>query len=191
MTYPFVAARYDFGPRKGPIRGIVLHMAEGGHTVGYLEHAPDRSVSVHYVVELSGRVVQMLPLDHACGGLNPALVRRDDDPPFRVGLATVRGGQRPATVTYGITEASRVLGGWVTDPNSATVQVEIEGFARTGPNPAQVMALRSLIAFLEATCPSIRGVLGHRDLQRYKACPGHLLPWGSIGGHGRRSAVAA
>lgn len=176
MIYPYVPAKFQYG-RRTVTRGLLFHMAEGGHTVGYLSRNPARGVSVHFVIEYSGRTVRMLPLSDIAGGINPRLIRRNDDPTF-----LMKDG---LLVTYGITAASKVLGGWVTNPNNALVQVEIEGFARRGPNLKQVEAMKILTENMLDTFPTIRGVLAHRDLQRYKACPGRLIPWKNIGGHGR------
>src|SRR3989304_3822204 len=98
-TYPFVSSAHDYGPGLAPT-AIVIHMAEGGGTVGFLAR-PDvagqpcrhRGVSCHFVVERSGRVVQMLPLDHVAGSLNPRRLR-----PFghRPGYGSALGPAFPA-----------------------------------------------------------------------------------------------
>lgn len=167
MSYPFVHARYDYGTRKGPVLGFTIHMAEGGNTVQYLANAPARGVSVHYVIEYSGRVIQMLLETHASGSLDPTKIRTTDD----------------ADGFYGITAARAVLGSWWRDPNSAVLSVEIEGFAANGPNQDQRDALIDLVADLRTRYPAI-GLLGHRDHADYKACPGRLIPWDALGGHG-------
>lgn len=166
-SYPFVAAANDYGRRKGPALALIVHMAEGGGTVGFLSRPNARGVSVHFVIERTGRTVQMLREDRAAGSIDPAKIRKDDDtiPP------------------YGRTAAVSVLGGWADDPNSASVSVEIEGYATSGPNTAQHDALRALVADLRTRYPSL-GLLGHRDFADYKRCPGHLIEWDSMGGHG-------
>lgn len=191
----FVAARYSYGPGLIP-RGLLIHMAEGGGTVGYLSRNPARGVSVHYVIEYTGRIVQMLDHDICSGSVNPRDIRglirlvKADDAPF-VGY----DGER---ITFGATAAKAVLGndGW-RNPNRYTISVEVEGFARDhwntahselipgGPNEAQRNALRRLYLHLRATVPTLRGALGHRDFAAYKACPGRNVNWASMGGHGR------
>lgn len=172
MAYPFVQAAFDYGPRKGPVLGFVVHMAEGGGTVGYLAGSPARGVSVHYVVERSGRVVQMLREDHASGSINPADLRTTDDP----------GG------FYGVTAARAVLGLSWHDPNSVVISCEIEGFAAAGPNADQAKALAELVDGVRSRHAAI-GVLGHRDFADYKPCPGRLIDWASLGGHGEETTM--
>lgn len=173
MTYPFVQATEDYGPRKGPVLGFVIHMAEGGGTVAFLSK-PDvvRGVSVHYVIERTGRIVQMLKESHASGSINPKLIRTSDDPDG----------------FYGATAAKAVLGDWWKDPNAAVISVEIEGFAASGPNAAQTGSLRTLVNDVRSRYPSI-GLLGHRDFADYKACPGKLIDWDSLGGHAQEDEV--
>lgn len=166
MAYPYVQAFHDYGPRKGPVLGFVVHMAEGGGTVGYLSRETARGVSVHYVIEYSGRTVQMLREDHASGSINPNDIRTGNDPDG----------------FFGRSDANAVLGVWVTDPNSVTVTVEVEGFAAAGPNATQNASLARLARDV-ATRHPVRN-LGHRDFQDYKACPGRLIPWADMGGHG-------
>lgn len=172
--YPWVHAASDYGIAKGPRAGITWHMAEGGGTVGYLSRPNPNNVSVHFVVERSGRVVQMLDLIHANGSINPTLVRKDDDRPY------VWQGVR---ITYGRTAAKTVLGRWADDPNSATIGVEVEGYAKDGPNLAQMTAMERLYADMARRFDDIRS-LAHRDFANYKACPGKLIPWDRLGGHG-------
>lgn len=166
MSFPFRQARFDYGPRRGPALAFVVHMAEGGGTVDYLAGEPARGVSVHYVVEYGGRVVQMLSLEHAAGSINPASLRTTDD----------------ANGLYGARFARAALGRWASDPNAATISCELEGFARDGPNPKQLAGLRAIRAELVDRYPGIVN-LGHRDFQDYKPCPGTHVPWNEIGGH--------
>jgi N-acetylmuramoyl-L-alanine amidase len=167
MAYPFVQARYDYGPRKVPVRAFLVHMAEGGGTVGYLSRDPARGVSVHYVIETTGRIVQMLREDHISGSVNPAELRTTDD----------------SDHFYGVTAAKAVMGASWSDPNTAVISVEIEGYAVAGPNTAETGSLRTLVADVKTRYPAI-GLLGHRDFADYKACPGKLIDWPSLGGHG-------
>lgn len=184
MTYPFAPAWYDYGSREGPTAGFVVHMAEGGGTVLYLADsnyqrahgkrtpvAPPRGVSVHYVIEYDGRIVQMLVEAHVSGSINPTTLRTTDDDPFG----------DPA-VTYGVSAARDVLGSWWSNPNHAVITVEVEGFAAVGPNDAQVIALQALIADVRSRHAGIR-LLGHRDFTISKACPGKRVPWAFLGGH--------
>lgn len=170
MAYPYVASFYRLGQRRAPALAFVVHMAEGGGTVGYLSRANPNHVSVHFVIERSGRTVQMLPLGEISGSINPGRLRLTNDPPF-----TGYNGER---VVYGIAPRRAVLGPtWDRDPNHAIITVEVEGYARYGPSAVQRVALVELYRYLVAKLPTIRGILGHRDFQSYKACPGKLIPW--------------
>lgn len=155
-------------------------MAEGGGTVGYLSRPNPNGVSVHFVVEYSGRIVQMLDRTHMHSSLRPSAIRTSDDPPYVVGIEVVR---------YGRSAAVAILGDWADvahgtpGPNHATLAVECEGFARTGPNAAQRAAIVDLAADLALPA------LGHRDFADYKACPGKEFPWPSIGGHAAEGSM--
>jgi hypothetical protein len=158
------------------IRAICIHMAEGGGTVPWLTRADGNSS--HYVVEYTGRIVQMVREANWAGSINPRLVRTTNDPPY-----TYLG----ETIRYGRSAAEDALGSGVTNPNLHVIAIETEGFAKDGPNPAQREALRRLVADIRRR----RGAmpcLGHRDFQDYKACPGKRLPWADYGGHGVASA---
>lgn len=183
--YPFIAAAFDYGLRRAAARAFVIHMAEGGGTVGYLSRDPARGVSVHFVIEYSGRIVQMLKLDRVSGSINPDRLRITNDPPFV--------GYNGELVRYGVTARKRVMGDWDAKPNHACITVEVEGRAYRGPNIAQRRALVLLTRDVLVRQPSIVGLLGHRDFADYKACPGKLIPWANMamttgsGRHGIRS----
>lgn len=171
MAYPFVRAFYDFGPRGTvPVKAFVVHMAEGGGTVAYLAKDQPNKVSVHYVIERTGRIVRMLGEDRISGSINPRDIRTSTDKP-------------PPDPPFGFLTAQDVMGHWHADPNRAVISLEIEGFAASGPNAGQVGSLRSLVADVRTRHPAI-GLLGHRDFADYKACPGKLIPWAELGGHG-------
>ena len=166
MTYAFIPAAAQYGTRKGPVMAFVVHMAEGGGTVSFLSKPNPRNVSVHYVIEYSGRIVQMVRESDATGSINPADLRTTDDP-----------------AVYGATIRKAVMGAWDHDPNSAIITTEIEGFAMAGPNATQRASLKLLVEDVRSRYPTM-GLLGHRDFQDYKPCPGKLIAWPDLGGHG-------
>jgi N-acetyl-anhydromuramyl-L-alanine amidase AmpD len=167
--YPFVPARYYTRGGMVEVRAILWHMAEGGGTVGYLTH-PRQNVSCHYVIERSGRIVQMVRDTDASHSAHVAIDPNDVD-------ADDCG-------IYSDAIARRVLGSGWSDINAYVLAVEVEGFRRDGPNLAQGHAIEELYHVLRAKHPTIRGNLGHRDVQDYKSCPGCKFPWHRIGGHG-------
>lgn len=172
--YPFVPSYVDLGIAKAPRLAMCWHMAEGGGTVGYLAKPNPNGVSVHFVIEYSGRIVQMLKLDHMHSSIRTSAIRTDDD---------------STAPYYGATAARAVMGKWADTkqslgPNHASIGVEIEGFAKDGPNSKQSVAIDNLAGDMAGRFPSIGGQLGHRDFNGYKPCPGKKFPWGLIGGHG-------
>lgn len=178
MSYPYVQSAVDLGPAKGPRRAMCWHMAEGGGTVGYLSRPNPNNVSVHFVVERTGRIVQMLPLDHMHTSIRASDIRTGNDAPYTFG---------GVSVTYGATAARTALGDWATTaktlgPNHATLGVEVEGFAADGPNANQTSAIAALYADMAARHPGLFN-LAHRDFADYKACPGRRFPWAQLGGH--------
>lgn len=179
MSYPFVAAP-DHWPRGGvAVKAVVVHMAEGGGTVNWL--ARNDGNSSHYVIEYTGRIVQMVQEARAAGSIDPTKVRTDDDAPFPF------DGEQ---VVYGVTANKAALGADWRNPNAAVIAVEIEGYAKLGPNAAQREALLALVADIRSRHGGLP-CLGHRDFQSYKACPGRLIPWPRLGGHGIPVAVPA
>lgn len=179
MGFPYVQSATDLGPAKGPRLAVTWHMAEGGGTVGFLSRPNPDGVSVHFVIEYTGRIVQMLLLDHMQSSIRTSAIRTTDDPPY---------AWAGVPVVYGRTAAVAVMGEWADirstlGPNHASIGVEMEGFATDGPNTLQRAAMRTLFAHLQSRFPAIRS-LGHADFQDYKACPGHRVPWDYVGGHG-------
>lgn len=172
-SYPFTRSHVDLGLARGPRLAFLIHLAEGGNTVAYLSRPNPNGVSVHYVIERSGRTVQMLDLSRMHSSIRVSAIRTTDDPD---GL-------------YGATAARAVMGKWADlrhgtlGPNHASIAVEVEGFAKDGPNTSQRAALRELWADLRGRYPGIRA-LGHRDFTTQKACPGKLIGWEDFGGHG-------
>lgn len=171
-AYPFVKSYVDLGPARGPRLALVAHVAEGGGTVGYLSRKNPNGVSVHFVIERSGRVVRMLPLDHMHSSIRPSAIRTSDD----------------ADGFYGASAARTVMGEWADTrrslgPNHASIAVEVEGFAKDGPSATQSFALARLFGGLRDRWPAIRA-LGHRDFASYKGCPGKLIRWADLDGHG-------
>lgn len=169
MSYPFVAAGApDYGKRKTTL-ALCYHMAEGGGTVGYLSRNPPRGVSVHAVCDVRGIVTQMLRWDRASGSLNPA--DRSSDKAY-----------------FGHSTLVETLETWWTDPNSAVLSMEIEGFAVFGPNQAQVLAAIAWGLDMVSRFPSLRGAIGHADQTDTKRCPGSTPAmrqiFDGVGGHG-------
>jgi hypothetical protein len=187
------AATGESGARPGgisDIRAICIHMAQGGGTVSHLTHKDGNSS--HYVVEYSGRVVQMVREAHWAGSINPKLIRKDEDPTFSFLGASVTFGRDTVLATIGKNPAN--------DPNRFVIAIEIEGFARKapekgesgfhplanprgGPNRKQRVALAALVADIRKRRNKPYPCLGHRDFQNYKACPGRRIPWVDYGGH--------
>jgi hypothetical protein len=170
MTYPFLRAKYYTVGGIVQVRAFLWHMAEGYGTASWLTH-PSNNNSAHFVIEKTGRIVQMVKLTDAAHSAHVAYDADDRD-------ASDCGG------LYSDVMARRVLGtGWL-DVNAYVIAIEVEGYRAQGPNYAQKIAIRELYRFLRGYFPKVRGNLGHRDVQDYKSCPGCLFPWASIDGHG-------
>lgn len=173
--YPTAAGYYSI-PRNGITpRALIVHMAEGGGVVGYMSRPNRWGVTSEYACERSGRIVQLIDPHTRAGTTIRVSGLRTTDESFTIGTYPVR---------YGWTAARAVLGSLWRDPNRGSIAIEVEGFARYGPNPAQRRALALWIARMRDEYPSLRGILAHRDLQAYKPCPGRLIPWRALGGHG-------
>ena len=176
MSYPFVKAKWYSPGATIEVRALVAHFAQGGNTVHYLQD-PRRpngtpiDVSATFVLEYSGRVVQMV---------------RDGDADHCQHVST-GDWVYPGFLTRA--NGVAVLGTEVMDhPDHTRVNryvqaIEIEGFRDKGMNAAQTASLVELVAERRAKYPTIRGLLGHGDIQD-KACPGRLIPWELLGGHG-------
>jgi hypothetical protein len=130
------------------------------------------------VIERSGRIVQMLREDHMHSSIRirnkngSSAIRQTDDPQGSFGHSSA------VAVLGDRADVRKTLG-----PNHSTLSVEIEGFAKDGPNDAQKDALVALVADIRTRHPTI-GLLGHRD-HNVKGCPGRLIPWDRLGGHAR------
>lgn len=167
----FIPAPDHWSRSGAEVRAIVIHMAEGGGTVSWLTRLDGNSS--HYVVEYSGRVIQMVRESEAAGSMNPKLTRTSNDAPYSF---------MGETITYGRTALDAA--GIAHDPNRYAIAVEVEGFAADGPNTLQAQGLARLVADIRSRRGAYLHVLGHRDQQSYKPCPGHKMPWALFGGHG-------
>jgi hypothetical protein len=169
----FVPAKYDdYGTRKGPVKALVYHMAEGWNVWRYLSTGNiARGVSVHFTVEDDGEIVQMLNLSRISGSINPNTLRTTTD----------------ENDYYGYKHAKGVLGSWWSNPNNAVLSVEVAGKAADGPNDKQVAAMIRLFEYIRRQYPDI-APLGHRDFQSVKRCPGSTgtmkAAFKGMGGHG-------
>jgi hypothetical protein len=117
LPYDFVPASWDYGERKRAVQAVVFHLAEGCDPLGYLSGPKDRilrGVSATFVVQPGGRVVQMLPLAHVSGSLNPREVRTSTEPDGWAGRRYTRFMDPD------------ILDGWV---NHRVWSIECAGFA--------------------------------------------------------------
>jgi hypothetical protein len=119
----------------------------------------------------------MVAEDRAAGSMNPTKTRTTNDAPYVFEGESVRYG-RAALDDAGI----------ASDPNRYAIAIEVEGFAASGPNSLQRAQLAHLVADIRRRRGALP-VLGHRDQQDYKPCPGKRIPWADYGGHGARVAA--
>lgn len=158
LPYRYVQATHDFGRSPVPKQGIVFHMAEGNRVVEYLSGAGVlRNVSATFAITIEGEVVQMLPLAHTSGSLNPRDVRRSTDKDGFWGRRWTRFYD-PDILTG--------------KANQRTISIECAGFASAGPNRDQVRATIDLVRTLREHFKRPLGFGGHRDFADYKLCPG-------------------
>lgn len=178
LSYRYVPATHDFGESPVPKQGIVFHMAEGSNPVGYLAGKNVlRNVSATFCITTEGEVVQMLPLDHTSGSLNPRDVRRSNDPDGFWGRRFTRF--YPEDILTGAA-------------NQRTISIECAGFAAKGPNARQVKATIELVETLRKRYKRPIGFGGHRDFADYKQCPGKSPGVKAIleaVGHGREDVI--
>jgi len=176
LPYDYVPAKNDYGKSPVPKEGIVLHMAEGERVREYLASGNIlRGVSATFVIEMDGNVVQMLPLDHTSGSLNPRDIRTSTDAKGRWGRAFTR--------YYG----PELMQGRA---NQLTISIECGGFAKNGPNKAQQEAIIQLVKTLRKRYARTLGFNIHCDFADYKSCPGWSQGIRNIidaVGHGRES----
>jgi hypothetical protein len=161
----------------GDIKAVTIHMAEGGGTASWLSRLDGNSS--HYVVEYTGAIVQMVRERNWAGSINPRDIRTTNDSPFVIDGETVRYGRAAQLTAVGITAAK--------DPNRYVIAIEVEGFAKSGPNEKQRASLKALVNDIRLRRGPLP-CLGHRDWQDYKACPGKLIHWGDYGGHAVKAA---
>lgn len=158
LPYRYVPAKHDYGKSPVPKEGIVLHMAEGINVLDYLASGNVlRGVSATFICTVEGEIVQMLPLDHVSGSLNPHDVRTSNDPKGRWG--------RRFTRYYG----PELMTGRA---NQLTISIECAGFAKDGPNREQQLAIIDLVNLLRKTTKRTLGFNIHCDFADYKSCPG-------------------
>lgn len=189
LPFKYVPATHDYGPRSVPVEGIVFHMAEGCNVTGYLKGDNVlRGVSATFTIEEDGTVIQMLPLGHVSGSLNPRDVRDSNDPDGFWGRRWTRY-YSPDIMTG--------------KANTRTISVEMAGRASApwgceehthpaGITDAQVTAAIALVKLLRKRFSRPLGVNGHRDFADYKACPGKsggIRDLLDAVGHGREDSV--
>jgi hypothetical protein len=172
LPYRYVPATHDFGKSPVAKQGIVVHVSEGCNPAAYLSSGNVlRNVSANFTVEQGGEIVQMLPVNHTSGSINPRDVRTDTDEDGFWGrrwtrymdpdILTGRVNQR----TISIEVAGRASRAWTCDGETH----------KRGPNAAQVVSLIELVGVLRDHFKQRLGVNGHRDFTDWKPCPGEGL----------------
>lgn len=197
LAVRFVAAPDHWSRNGAAIKGVVIHMAQGGGTVSWLTR-PDGNSS-HYVVEYDGEIVQMVAEARAAGSIDPTKIRLTNDPAFTYLGESIVYGRTAVVASMG-----RAAGD---DPNRYVIAIETEGFAGKaptvgqsgydlranpvgGPNAKQRASLAALVNDIRRRRGPLPA-LGHRDFQSYKVCPGKRIPWVDYGGHALKAAYAA
>ena len=170
----------DYGPRLGT-EGWNIHMAEGGDgTANWLARRTGESttawrnrvkgVSASFVIQSTGKRIQMVPWSNTAGNLNPN-DRSSDNKGF-----------------YGRRYLLEVLPTHWTNPNAYTLSVEFCGFRANGITDDQLASFLELNEEARNRYPNMRGAFGHADQTDTKGCPGTannmLALWRAIG-HGR------
>ena len=126
MSFPYVAAAVQRGTARGPRKAVVWHMAEGGGTVGFLSRPNKNGVSVHFVIEYSGRIVRMRPRSEMHTSIRTSDIRTSDDPDGffgRTAARAVMGSWADIRTTLGPNHASIEENSGANTPSRAIMSV--------------------------------------------------------------------